>query len=86
MPGLSSEKRRARNWAGAFSLPPAFAAVLDLLRCLIANQLVSKHPYLLGFLCHFAIPVFANYDKIDDDLKAELPLKRIWTVTSQEDE
>ncbi len=22
----------------------------------------------------------ANYDKLDDDLRAELPLKRIWTV------
>lgn len=28
--------------------------------------------------------LFANYDRLDDDLKAELPLKRIWTVTAQE--
>ncbi len=30
--------------------------------------------------------LFANYDKLDDELKAELPLKRIWTVATQEDE
>ena len=29
--------------------------------------------------------LFAHYDKLDEDLKAELPLKRIWTVV-QEDE
>ena len=29
--------------------------------------------------------LFSVYDKIDDDLKAELPLKRIWTVAAQED-
>lgn len=26
-----------------------------------------------------------NYDKIDEDLKAEIPLKRFWTVTAQEE-
>jgi len=30
--------------------------------------------------------LFANYDRLDEDLKAELPLKRIWTVAAQEDE
>lgn len=30
--------------------------------------------------------LFAHYDKLDEDLKAELPLKRIWTVTAQEEE
>lgn len=30
--------------------------------------------------------LFAHYDHLDDDLKAELPLKRIWTVAVQEDE
>jgi restriction system protein len=30
--------------------------------------------------------LFAHYDHLDDDLKAELPLKRIWTVAAQEDE
>ena len=30
--------------------------------------------------------LFAHYDDLDEDLKAELPLKRIWTVTAQEDE
>lgn len=30
--------------------------------------------------------LFANYDRLDDDLKAELPLKRIWTVTAQDEE
>lgn len=30
--------------------------------------------------------LFAQYDHLDDDLKAELPLKRIWTVASQDDE
>jgi len=29
--------------------------------------------------------ILANYDKLDDELRAELPLKRIWTVTEQED-
>jgi len=29
--------------------------------------------------------LFANYDKLDEDLKAELPLKRIWTVAAQEE-
>ncbi len=30
--------------------------------------------------------LFAHYDNLDDDLKAELPLKRIWTVAVQEEE
>lgn len=30
--------------------------------------------------------LFATYDKLDEDLRAELPLKRIWTVTEQDDE
>ena len=30
--------------------------------------------------------LFAHYDHIDDDLKAELPLKRIWTVAVQDEE
>jgi restriction system protein len=30
--------------------------------------------------------LFANYDHLDDELKAELPLKRIWTVAGQDDE
>lgn len=30
--------------------------------------------------------LFAVYDKLDDDLKADLPLKRIWTVAAQEEE
>lgn len=29
--------------------------------------------------------VLANYDKLDEDLRAELPLKRIWTVALPED-
>lgn len=29
--------------------------------------------------------LFANYDRLDEDLKAELPLKRIWTVAAQEE-
>lgn len=29
--------------------------------------------------------LFAHYDKLDEDLKAELPLKRIWTVAAQEE-
>ena len=31
-------------------------------------------------------PLFANYDHLDDDDLAELPLKRIWTVAAQDDE
>ena len=30
--------------------------------------------------------LFAHYDHLDDDLKAELPLKRIWTVAAQDGE
>lgn len=30
--------------------------------------------------------LFANYDRLDEELRAELPLKRIWTVTSQNDD
>ena len=30
--------------------------------------------------------LFAHYDQLDEDLKAELPLKRIWTVAAQEEE
>ncbi len=30
--------------------------------------------------------LFAHYDHLDEDLKAELPLKRIWTVAAQEEE
>ena len=29
--------------------------------------------------------ILANYDKLDEDLRAELPLKRIWTVAEQDD-
>ena len=27
--------------------------------------------------------LLANYDRLDEDIKAELPLKRIWTVAAQ---
>ena len=27
--------------------------------------------------------LFEHYDRLDDDLKAELPLKRIWMVAAQ---
>ncbi len=30
--------------------------------------------------------LFANYDRLSEDLKAELPLKRIWTVAAQDEE
>ena len=30
--------------------------------------------------------LFANYDQLDADLRAELPLKRIWTVATQDEE
>ena len=29
--------------------------------------------------------LFSSYDRLDDDLKAELPLKRIWTVATEEE-
>ncbi len=29
--------------------------------------------------------LFEQYDRLDEDLKAELPLKRVWMVTSQEE-
>lgn len=34
----------------------------------------------------FLEALFANYDRLDQDLKAELPLKRIWTVAAQDGE
>lgn len=30
--------------------------------------------------------LFAHYDNLEEDLKAKLPLKRIWTVAVQEEE
>ena len=30
--------------------------------------------------------LFANYERLDEDLRAELPLKRIWTVAAQDAE
>jgi len=30
--------------------------------------------------------LFAHYDQLDEDLKAELPLKRIWTLAAQEED
>lgn len=30
--------------------------------------------------------LFATYDKLDEDLRAELPLKRVWTVAAQDGE
>jgi len=30
--------------------------------------------------------LFAHYDRLDEDLKADLPLKRIWTVAAQDEE
>jgi restriction system protein len=30
--------------------------------------------------------LFSQYDRLDDDIKAELPLKRIWTVATQDEE
>ena len=30
--------------------------------------------------------LFSSYDHLDEDLKAELPLKRIWTIAVQEEE
>lgn len=30
--------------------------------------------------------LFTQYDRLDDDIKAELPLKRIWTVAAQDEE
>ncbi|WP_425801224.1 restriction endonuclease [Desulfitobacterium sp. Sab5] len=33
----------------------------------------------------FLEALFANYDRMDADIKAELPLKRIWTVAVQEE-
>jgi restriction system protein len=32
----------------------------------------------------FLEQLFSKYDKIDENLKDELPLKRIWTVTPQD--
>ncbi len=30
--------------------------------------------------------LFDQYERLDEDIKAELPLKRIWTMAAQEDE
>ena len=29
--------------------------------------------------------ILANYDRLDEDIRADLPLKRIWTVAETED-
>lgn len=29
--------------------------------------------------------LFASYEKLDDEIKAELPLKRVWTVALADD-
>ena len=31
------------------------------------------------------LPFLESYEKLDEDLRAELPLKRIWTVAQSED-
>jgi restriction system protein len=28
--------------------------------------------------------LFANYDRLDDEIKVELPLKRVWTIAAQD--
>ena len=33
----------------------------------------------------FLEALFANYDKLDEDIRAELPLKRVWTVATKEE-
>jgi predicted Mrr-cat superfamily restriction endonuclease len=30
--------------------------------------------------------LFTNYDRLDEEMKAELPLKRVWMVAAQENE
>ncbi len=30
--------------------------------------------------------LFAHYEELDEDLRAELPLKRVWAVAAQEEE
>lgn len=30
--------------------------------------------------------LFEQYERLDEDLKADLPLKRVWMVASQDDE
>jgi restriction system protein len=30
--------------------------------------------------------IFAHYDKLDEDIRAELPLKRFWTLAVQGEE
>lgn len=30
--------------------------------------------------------LFSHYERLDEDIKAELPLKRIWTVAAQEED
>jgi restriction system protein len=34
----------------------------------------------------FLETLFAHYDRLDDDIKAELPLKRIWSVATQDED
>jgi len=34
----------------------------------------------------FLEALFSQYDRLDEDIKAELPLKRIWTVAAQDEE
>jgi len=61
------------SWSGfKTNVPKELAASFFRLRLWTQNELLEA--------------LFAHYDHLDDDLKAELPLKRIWTVAVQDEE
>jgi restriction system protein len=61
------------SWAGYKpNVPRELAATFFRVRLWTRTELLEQ--------------LFANYEKLDEDLRAELPLKRIWTVTAQDDE
>jgi restriction system protein len=61
------------SWSGfKTNVPKELAASFFRVRLWTQNELLEA--------------LFAHYDHLDDDLKAELPLKRIWTVAVQDEE
>ncbi|WP_208456574.1 hypothetical protein, partial [Burkholderia multivorans] len=59
------------------AVPPAGLSVCEAYT-LLGSMLCLKHKIPDR-------PLFEQYERLDEDLKAELPLKRVWMVASQED-
>ena len=63
-----------------------FSATLFILRDCHEPILGQRWPYYNGPLGLGTPRLCAHYEQLDQDLKAELPLKRIWTLAAQEDD